>query len=311
VGASVASMPYTHNRDPDDPVAALALRQHGLITRPQLLGLGLGTAAITYRFRHRELFRVHQGVYAVGRPPGTPVERAAAAVMACGKGAALSHGSALSLWGFVSDWRTPLHVTCADRRRRPGIVTHRASGLTGADTRIQLGIAVTSPARTFLDCAEDLGLRRLARLAATARRSGHLHLGQVADLLGRFPGHSGSRLLLEALEGLGQPTRSEFEDAFLAFCQRYELPTPQVNQRVAGREVDMLFAEQRVIVELDGWDFHRDRYAFEDDRERDANGLAAGFVTLRVTWGRLTTSAGLEARRLRAILDSRGLTSPA
>jgi very-short-patch-repair endonuclease len=80
---------------------------------------------------------------------------------------------------------------------------------------------------------------------------------------------------------------------------------------VAGREVDMLFAEQRVIVELDGWDFHRDRYAFEDDRERDANGLAAGFVTLRVTWGRLTTSAGLEARRLRAILDSRGLTSPA
>ncbi len=304
-------MSYAHNRELEDPVAALARRQHGLVTRPQLLRLGLRTDAITYRCQCGELFRVHQGVYAVGRLPGTPLERAAAAVMACGKGAVLSHNSALALWGFVSGWRTPLHVTCAQQRRRPGIVTHRASGLTSADFRVQLGIAVTSPARAFLDCAEDLGLRRLARLAATARRSGHLHLGQVADVLGRFPRHPGSGLLLEALEGLGQPTRSEFEDAFLAFCQRYELPTPLVNQLVAGREVDMLFAEQRVIVELDGWDFHRDRYAFEDDRERDANGLAAGFVTLRVTWERLTTTAALEARRLWAILASRGLTSPA
>ncbi len=67
----------------------------------------------------------------------------------------------------------------------------------------------------------------------------------------------------------------------------------------------MLFVAERVIVELDGWDFHRDKYAFEDDRERDAELLAAGFVTLRITWKRLIESPEREARRLHAILESR------
>ncbi len=303
-------MPYAHNCELD-PLARLALRPHGLVAREELLRLGVGSSAITYRCRHGDLFPVHHGVYAIGRPPGTPVERAAAAVMACGRGAALSHRSALSLWGFVSDWQTPLHVTHAQQRRRPGIVTHRAKGLTRADVRLQLGIRVTSPALTFLDCARELGPHRLPRMAADARRGGYLHLGQVADVLDRFPFHPGRPLLLEALEGLGQPTRSEFEDAFLAFCRRYELPTPLVNRIVAGREVDMLFAAERVIVELDGWDFHRDRYAFEDDRERDAQAVAAGLIPLRITWERMTGAAAREAARLESILQARRGASPA
>jgi hypothetical protein len=296
-------VPYTSEIE----LAALAAKQHGIVTRQQLIRLGLGEWAIYHRCRAGRLFRVHLGVYAVGRPPNTPLERASAAVLACGPGAALSHSSALTLWGLDRVWRLPLHVTCPDQRRRPPVVTHKVPGLTDAEVRVQLGICVTSPARTFLDCALELGDKRLARLAADARRSGHLHLDQLLDVLARFPYHPGCQRLRNVLEGLGSPTRSEFEAAFLAFCKLYGLPTPLLNVRFAGREVDAYFAAQKVIVELDGWDFHRDHYSFEDDRERDANALAHGAVTIRITWERMTQAPQREAERLAAILSQRPL----
>jgi very-short-patch-repair endonuclease len=74
---------------------------------------------------------------------------------------------------------------------------------------------------------------------------------------------------------------------------------------VCGHEVDALFAAEQLIVELDGWDFHRDRYAFEADRDRDADALAAGLPTVRVTWERMSQTPGKEASRLHAILVRR------
>jgi Transcriptional regulator, AbiEi antitoxin len=298
-------MPNRHEIDPDHAIAELARRQHGIVTRAQLLGVGLGEAAIGYRCRHKRLFRVHLGVYAVGRPPAVPLEKASAAVLACGHRAALSHSSALSLWGFTSEWRFPLHVTAARLRRRPEIITHKAAGLTRTDIRTQLGIRVTSPARTFLDCAIDLGQYRLPRLAAEARRGGYLHVAQIADVLDRFRFHPGRTPLLDALGGLQQPTRSELEEAFLAFCDRHGLPQPVVNSYPWRFESDMLFAAEQVVVELDGWDFHRDKYAFESDRDRDVDLLAIGFYPIRITWKRLMERPEREARRLHGILQTR------
>src|SRR5438309_2012866 len=88
-------------------IAQIAARQHGNVTRPQLLAIGLGDDAISYRVKTDRLHRVHRGVYAVGRPPAQPIERAAAAVLACGPRAALSHGSAMTLWGFWKRWDEP------------------------------------------------------------------------------------------------------------------------------------------------------------------------------------------------------------
>jgi hypothetical protein len=298
-------MPYEQEKDPDLALAELARRQHGVVTTAQLIDLGLGESAIAYRCRRSRLFRVHRGVYAVGRPPNTPLEKASAAVLACGPGAALSHGSALALWGFVSEWHFPLHVTAASLRRRPQIVTHKAQVLTRTDIRTQLGIRVTSPARTFLDCAIELGPYRLPRTAADARRRGYLHLAQIADVLERFRFHPGRTPLLEALGGLEQPTRSELEDGFLAFCDRYGLPQPTVNSHPWRFESDMLFAAEQVVVELDGWDFHRDKYAFESDRDRDVDLLAIGFYPIRITWQRLMERPEREARRLHKILQAR------
>jgi len=290
----------------DEAIVALARRQHRNITRAQLLALGLGPAAITYRCRTGRLHRVHPGVYSVGAPPTTPLERAAAAALACGPGAALSHESALTLWGFAKHWRMPVHVSVPSDRRRPGIAIHRAPTLSRSDIRRQLGIRVTSPARTVLDCAPDLPDRRLARIVADARRGGQLNLSQLADVAERFPRHPGCACLAPLLEQVdGAPTRSELEDAFPVFCRQFGLPAPRVNTTVCGYEVDALFATERLIVELDGWDFHQGRDAFERDRRRDADTLAGGFATVRITWERMATSPREEAERLRTILERR------
>jgi hypothetical protein len=101
------------------------------------------------------------------------------------------------------------------------------------------------------------------------------------------------------------PTRSEFEDVFLPFCHRFGLPTPKLNTTVAGYEVDAYFGDERLIVELDSWEFHKDRSAFEGDRERDAATLALGIATVRITWERLIGEPEREAARLHKILELR------
>jgi very-short-patch-repair endonuclease len=81
--------------------------------------------------------------------------------------------------------------------------------------------------------------------------------------------------------------------------RRTRTPAAGYGRDVAGHEVDALFPEQKVIVELDSWEFHQDRSSFESDRDRDADTLAAGHLTVRITWGRMTTN---EAARLHEIL---------
>lgn len=294
------------DRAVDAAIVALSQRQQGNVTTEQLLRLGLGRSAIAYRCRTGMLFRVYRGVYAVGRPPSTPLERAAAAVLACGSRAALSHDSALTLWGLDRRWRTPLHVTVPIRRRQPGIAVHRAPRLARADVRTHLGIRVTSPARTALDCAPRLPPGRLTRLVNDARLRGLLRPDELGDVVARFSHHPGaSRIIALLARSSGGPTRSEFEDAFVSFCRRFGLPAPEINAFVCGYEVDALFAAERVIVELDGWQFHQDRATFERDRTRDADTLAAGLVTVRITWERITQAAHREAQRLHVILAGR------
>ncbi|MGA9858531.1 MAG: type IV toxin-antitoxin system AbiEi family antitoxin domain-containing protein [Solirubrobacteraceae bacterium] len=292
------------HQNPDAAVARLAARQHGNITRAQLTECGLGAASIAWRVRRGRLFRVHLGVYAVGRPPVTPLERACAAVLAGGPGAALSHGSALALWGFSDRWPPSFDLVVALDRRPRGITVHRPARLAHRDIRSHLGIRATSPARTILDCAPGLEAKALTRLVNDALRSPWLTHAALADMRARFVLHPGTRPLDAVLETASHGvTRSALEDDFLAFCRRFGLPTPVMNGRVAGYEVDAMFVEQRVIVELDGWEFHGDRASFEDNRDRDADTLAAGWRTVRITHPRLHDRPEREAERLREILS--------
>jgi very-short-patch-repair endonuclease len=275
-----------------------------MVTRVQLLGLGLSAKAIDYRVRTGRLWRVYNGVYCVGRPPVTPHERAMAAVLACGPRAALSHVPGGALWELKLRWPSLMEVTAPAQRQRKGIRVHR-SPLDRRDVTRHYGIPVTTLARTLLDLAEVVDTPSLTRAVNEARLRRKATLTDLAELLNRSPGRATKRLR-PFVERPSGPTRSEFEDAFLAFVHRHGLPTPETNQIVAGYEVDVLWREHKLIVELDGRPYHEN--AFEEDRERDATLLDAGLPVLRLTWDRLNNQELREAQRLKQILDQRSTT---
>ncbi len=288
----------------DARIAQIASRQHGNITCRQLMSVGLSQQQVAYRVKVRRLFLVHRGVYGVGRTPRTVLERASGAVLACGSGAALSHRSALALWD-LAPWSWGMAVTAPSKHDHAGIKAHRSTNLLRRDFRREKGIRVTSPARTLLDCAPSLSDRALSRAVNEALRRKLVRRGELADVVDRFPRHSGARRLAPFATADDGPTRSGWEDDFPAFCRRFGLPEPVMAARVAGYEVDALFPREKVIVELDGWQFHSSRQSFEDDRERDACTLAAGHVTVRLTWERMHARGRREAARLEAILTHR------
>jgi very-short-patch-repair endonuclease len=87
-------------------------------------------------------------------------------------------------------------------------------------------------------------------------------------------------------------TESELEGRFLRLCARAGLPLPEPNRHVLGYRVDCLWPERRLVVELDGYEFHRGRDAFESDRERDSRLRLAGYLVLRFTWRQVMDRPG-------------------
>jgi hypothetical protein len=241
----------------------------------------------------------------VGRRPVSPHERASAAVLACGPGAALSHGSAMTLWGYWKRWDQPFEVTVPGDRRTKAIHVHRSSTLHRRDLTTHVGIRVTSPARTLFDVSPRLDDKALKRAVNNALHSEWLAESRLAELLTRLAHLQPARRIAPLIGLEGTPTRSGWEDEFPAFCRDQGLPTPVMGAGIQGFVVDALFTAERVIVELDSWDFHKGAIAFETDRERDAETLAQGFVTVRITSERISQAPHREAKRLRAILEAR------
>jgi hypothetical protein len=285
-------------------IRELARRQVGNVSRSQLLEVGLTTGGIDRRLRNGSLVVRYTGVYCQAPARQDPQALIAAAVLAGGPDAIASHGTAGFLWGFLPRWKPPPEITLSAGDRRPrGILTHRCRLLRPRDITREWGIRVTSRARTALDLAPRLTTRQLTRLVNDALRSRDLRPAALRDVLERNRYHPGTKLLIPFAENDNNPTNSEFEDDFLAFTAKYGLPTPQTNVHVNGRQVDAFFPEHNLIVECDGWEFHKQRSAFEDDRERDAAHLEHGHATVRITEERLTETPDREAARLQTILS--------
>jgi very-short-patch-repair endonuclease len=96
--------------------------------------------------------------------------------------------------------------------------------------------------------------------------------------------------------------RTELEALFLALCRRHRLPKPDANVRVDRFEVDVLWSARRLVVEVDGWESHRSRSAFEEDRRRDARLKLLGYEVLRFTWRQVKDEAGTVAATIRTLL---------
>lgn len=274
----------------DPAMAELADRQHGVVSRTQLLALGFGRRAIQHRIDRGRLHRIHSGVYAVGRSSLDPAGHRMAALLRAGPDAVISHRTAAALWGLMPTAQTMIDVTIPRRgiRSPRAIRIHCSEVLDPADRTTIDGIPVTSLPRTLLDLAPILRPDQLLRVIEQAVRLGRFDLAAVEADVARAPRRGVARLrgvLADYREPA--PTRSELERSFVALVERARLPKPQVNVQVAGLEVDFCWPEAWLVVELDGRAFHTSPRQFERDRLRDAQLQRAGYRVLRVTFKRL------------------------
>ena len=295
----------------DRALAALAARQHAVVTLAQLTELGLTPSGVRKRVRRGRLHRVHRGVFAVGHPLVSVEGRWLAAVLACGPGAVLSHRAAAALHGLRKSSRTAIDVTAPRRtgRARTGIDVHRGDSLRATDRTIVRGIPCTSVARTLLDLAEVTNRRGVERACDQAEVLRILDVRAVEDALHRAPGRRGAPALaaVMAVHRIGEAlTRSELEERFLSLCNANALPRPEVNAMLATAdgypEVDFFWRGRCLVAEADGYGSHGTRRAFERDRARDRALLVAGFRVVRFTWRQVTEAPTEVAATLRALL---------
>lgn len=209
-----------------------------------------------------------------------------AAVLAYGPGTVLSHGPAGAHWQIVRE-RGPCQVTIAHARRsRPGIHVHEAR-LRPDEVTTHAGIPITTVPRTLFDLAAVLPQRQLERAlneAEVLRLWDELSLDR---LLVRYPRHRGNRVIRAVLDKRragATVTKSELEEMFLTIVDAAALPRPEINALVEGFEVDAVWRDRRLVVELDGRDTHSTPAAFERDRERDRVLQVAGWRPVRITY---------------------------
>jgi very-short-patch-repair endonuclease len=292
------------SRGVDARIAEIAGPQHGVISREQLFALGLGKDAIQLRLRAGRLLRLHRSVYAVGHRNRSRESVWMAAVLAGGQGTVLSNRPAGAAWAIcASAGRVEVTVP---RQKRPNrrIVFHHA--VLPADERtVRDGIPITTVPRTLLDLAATLDPRQLERAINEAEIQRHWDALSFHDLLHRYPRRPGTRNARAALhrrsEGM-TVTKSDLEELFIRFSDEAGLPRPETNVHIEGVEVDCVWRTQRVIIEVDSWEIHRTREAFERDREKSRILQAAGWRCVPITYLQLTRASEAVASDVRRLL---------
>lgn len=291
-------------------LAELAERQHGVVSIRQLTGpLGYSKAAVHRAVTAGRLHQLYRGVFAVGHVKLSLHAQCLAAVLACAPDALLSHVSAAWLWDLTKTSPLPASV-CAPgyRKPRPSLRLHEARSLTPEDRALREGIPVTSLPRTLLDLAATVRFEWLEKMV---ERSEHLELFDlraVEGLLDRTVGHPGHGRLRRAI-ALYKPssfTRSTLEKRFLELCLAASLPQPRTNFVVHGFELDCYWPDFRFAVELDVYETHGTRAAFERDRKRQEDLLLHGIAITRVTGPRLEREPRQVIGRVAQLLAQRG-----
>lgn len=244
----------------------------------------MGRSSIRWRVKSGRLHPVERGVYAVGRPELSRHGRWMVAVLACGPGAVLSHGSAGALWGFERERRGAIEVSvpAARRCRRRRIRAHRRSGLRREDVTVHEGIPVTSPARTLIDLATRLRPRQLERAVNEADKLERVKADALHAGLERFagtPGLAPLRTLLDPL--LFRLSDSDLELFVRQLAQDAGLPLPETKVWLNGYEVDFFWPELGIVVEADGLRYHRTGSQQTRALRRDQAHVSAGMLPLR------------------------------
>lgn len=290
-------------------ISDLATSQHGIVSRAQLIGLGLNPNHIDSLVANGRLIRVHQGVYAVGHFSLTLRSRITAASLACGTRGLVSHASAAYLWGILdpSHHTSDVHVTMVEAfaRRHSGVEMHQVRDIAACDRFVREGIAVVSVPLALMNVAATEPKWLAEKVLNQALIMERASIWTIRDVLERYPRRPG-RKVLAALSG-AQDTydRSPAEKGFLRLVRRAGLPQPQHNVRLHGEEVDFYWPEYKLVVEVDGFTYHQGKVKFEDDHERTGTLVKAGLTVLPVTAERLRIHPDEVVELLRSRLTPR------
>ena len=286
----------------------MATEQHGVVARRQLRSMGLGPGAINFRLEIGRLHVLFRGTYAVGHRDVSREGMRMAATLTYGEDAALSHFAAGAHWPLLPGARG-LHVTVPRRvKPRPRVTTHHLP-LAADEVTVHDGIPITTPARTIFDLG-IYGRRTVERAIHEAEHQKLYDRLSLEDLLRRYPGRKGAEVIRSVLRDprpQTAATANDFEEDFVAWLEAEGFPLSRVNEWIrigdAWIKPDCVFAEERVIVELDGGT-HLTRLGRRKDDRRDAALQAAGWRVMRVTWDAFYFTRGEVAADLRALLKS-------
>lgn len=282
---------------------SLARRQHGVISRQQLLDIGYSSKAIKHRVASGRLHPIHTGVYAVGRPELTQEGRWMAAVLACGEGAALSHQSAAQLWGIRKPVPGRIHVTVHATRkpRQPGIRIHRRADHDASRIRQRQGIPLLSPLLTLVDLAASTDPTALERAVNEADGLDLIDLDQAHGELNGLKRAGAAKLRKLLDRATFALTDSELEQYFLPIARKAGLPKPETQVWINDFRVDFHWPELGLVVEADSLRYHRTPFQQTRDRIRDQTHAVAGLRTLRFTHWQIARERAYVAATLKAV----------
>lgn len=301
----------------EEEIRRLAAAQHAVFARRQVLALGATPAFIANKLRTGEWRAPRRGVYRINGAPITERSEVMAAVLACGPDAVASHEVAAALHGVPGFGLRPVTLVVPVGRARvaPGVVAYRSTELPPTHRCVLDGIPSTSAARTLFDLCGRAHPRRAERALDTALARGITDLGACWRVLLDLAEHGRNgtvvmrNLLEERRSADGVGPESEIEDRFVRLLRRNHLPMPE-RQVDLGDEhgwigrVDFYFRPVRLVVETDGWPWHRSKLDREADARRDARLEASGRRVMRLVWSDVTEREPMTVVRLRAALSA-------
>lgn len=300
-------------------ILELANRQHGVLSRRQLLAKGIPAKTISDRIANSSLFPVYPGVYLAGRPQLTRDGALLASLLAAGDGAVLGARSAAALWGFL-DHQSPVEVfrIRGGRNQRarirvdgerwwPYLLIRQPRELPAIDLGVKRGLTLTSPARTLRDLAMGLQEEKFRWAFMEADRLGLLSDPSLIACADQTQGRKGGamfrQMVYRRIPNIDQ-AESLLEAIVLDLNQSGRIPVPEVNRKTHGYRPDFRWSRHRVIVEADGYEFHRGQEAFENDAFRANRLRADGWTVLRFTWRMVTEKPDDVAEMIRSTLSN-------
>lgn len=257
----------------------------GFATRAGLLAAGVTDARLRTATKQGRVVRLRRGVYGLGLPDGIEHLRAAAVSLR----AVVSHDSAALLWGLeLAHQPTPAISVPRNRGRARyrGVQVHRR---TVDETEVRDGMRVTTVLRTVLDCAATLTLEDAVVVAESALRQGLVTLEELREAATRVRGRQAKRV--RRVVALADPASGSVLETLLRILLVCAGLAPDLTQFTVrdwrGRRiarVDFVYLKARLIVEADGFEFHRERADYRKDRRRANAFCLADWGLLRFSY---------------------------